>query len=162
MRASRVYLTLAPVATSCSGDLVGKIRTCTWVSGWKCGTGRCGLAVQVLADVWGQLYFLDVDGERVSIELGMPARLVDECLVTRDIESEECSGVEVPGVWGSEVSSLAFSNLFRLWVLPGTAQVNGWGVVVDCWGGSYARWGRGPAANVVLTRNGKGAGLDPN
>lgn len=35
------------------------------------------VAVQMLADRWGQWYFLDGDGERVLIELGMPARLVE-------------------------------------------------------------------------------------
>jgi hypothetical protein len=39
--------------------------------------GMPWVAIQVLADRWGQWYFLDGDGERVSIEVGMPARLVE-------------------------------------------------------------------------------------
>jgi Domain of unknown function (DUF5348) len=45
-----------------------------WLEVWN---GTPWVAVQVLADVWGRWYFLDVDGERVAVELGMPARLVD-------------------------------------------------------------------------------------
>lgn len=45
-----------------------------WLEVWN---GTLWVAVQVLADVWGQWYFLDADGERVSIEWGMPARLVE-------------------------------------------------------------------------------------
>ncbi len=43
-----------------------------WVQVWI-GTGW--VAVQVQADVWGHWYFLDVEGVRVEVHLGMRARL---------------------------------------------------------------------------------------
>jgi hypothetical protein len=38
--------------------------------------GTQWMAVQVLADEWGHWYFLDTNGSRVSVQLGMRARLV--------------------------------------------------------------------------------------
>jgi hypothetical protein len=45
-----------------------------WLDVWN---GAQWMAVQVLVDEWGRWYFLDADGERVSIQVGMRARLVD-------------------------------------------------------------------------------------
>ena len=44
-----------------------------WLEVWN---GTQWMAVQVLVDEWGWWYFLDSDGERVSIQVGMRARLV--------------------------------------------------------------------------------------
>ena len=43
-----------------------------WVQVWI-GTGW--VAVQAQADVWGRWYFLDADGARVEVQVGMRARL---------------------------------------------------------------------------------------
>ena len=43
-----------------------------WMEVW---TGTQWVAVQVLADAWGYWYFLDVDGSRLSVQVGMRARL---------------------------------------------------------------------------------------
>jgi len=43
-----------------------------WVEVWN---GMQSVAVQVLADVWDCWYFLDVDGSRLSVQVGMRARL---------------------------------------------------------------------------------------
>ncbi len=45
-----------------------------WVEVW---IGTQWVAVQVLADEWGRWYFLDADGSRVSVQVGLPARLGD-------------------------------------------------------------------------------------
>jgi len=37
--------------------------------------GMQWVAVQILADEWGRWYFLDVEGSRVSVHVGMCARL---------------------------------------------------------------------------------------
>jgi hypothetical protein len=42
-----------------------------WLEVWN---GVQWIAVQVLADEWGRWYFLEADGERVTVELGMPTR----------------------------------------------------------------------------------------
>ena len=44
-----------------------------WMEVWD---GMQWVAVQVLADAWGRWYFLDVDGSRASVHVGMRARLV--------------------------------------------------------------------------------------
>jgi hypothetical protein len=44
-----------------------------WVEVWA---GMWWVAVQVLADAWGRWYFQDADGSRVSVQVGMRARLV--------------------------------------------------------------------------------------
>jgi hypothetical protein len=41
-----------------------------WVEVWN---GMHWIAVQVLADVWGCWYFLDMDGSRVVVQVGMCA-----------------------------------------------------------------------------------------
>ena len=43
-----------------------------WMEVW---TGMQWVAVQVLADEWGRWYFLDVEGSRASVQVGMRARL---------------------------------------------------------------------------------------
>jgi hypothetical protein len=45
-----------------------------WLEVWN---GTQWMAVQVLVDEWGWWYFLDAVGERVSMQVGMRARLVD-------------------------------------------------------------------------------------
>ena len=44
-----------------------------WMEVWN---GMQWVVVQVLADVWGYWYFLDMDGSRASVQVGMRARLV--------------------------------------------------------------------------------------
>ena len=43
-----------------------------WMEVWA---GTQWVAVQVLADAWGRWYFLNVDGSRLSVQVGMRARL---------------------------------------------------------------------------------------
>jgi len=43
-----------------------------WVQVW---IGTQWVAVQVQADEWGRWYFLDADGARVEVQVGMRARL---------------------------------------------------------------------------------------
>jgi Domain of unknown function (DUF5348) len=43
-----------------------------WLEVWI-GTGW--VAVQMQADVWGSWYFLDADGSRVEVQVGVRARL---------------------------------------------------------------------------------------
>ena len=42
-----------------------------WVEVWN---GTRWVAVQVQADMWGRWFFLDADGARVEVQLGMPVR----------------------------------------------------------------------------------------
>lgn len=43
-----------------------------WLNVWA---GTQWMAIQVLADEWGRWYFLDEDGSRVLVQVGVLARL---------------------------------------------------------------------------------------